>query len=121
MAIQEKDHVQESKQLHPRFDEKYNDVEDTDANLTKSPDQTVSESKDQADLRRIRQKQAEASRRYRMKKRDNPSTVTSELTLATDRSTFLMKEVSDVKQKLAESEVRQSELQTLNEAHALRL
>ena len=79
---------------------------DIDESLTKSPDQTVSESKDRADLRRIRQKQAEASRRYRMKKKDNPSTVTSELTLATERSNSLMKEVTDMKKKLSESEVR---------------
>ena len=83
--------------------------------------ETTTESKDQCDLKRIRQKQAEASRRYRQKKKAKPSISTAELTLSSGLSSSLMKEVAEMRQKLAESEAAQSELQTQSHEAAIRL
>ena len=83
---------------------------DVDEKVTSKVKEIESESKDQADLKRIRQKQAEASRRYRLKKRSKPSPSAANLTASTQDSSSLIKEVTEVKQKLAEMEARQYEL-----------
>ena len=83
---------------------------DVDKKVTSKAKEPQSESKDQADLKRIRQKQAEASRRYRLKKRSKPSPTATNLTASTQDSSPLIVEVTQVKQKLTEMEARQYEL-----------
>ena len=84
------------------------ECEDVVETTTKKENEIVSESKDQSDLKRIRQKQAEASRRYRLKKKAKISSNTSaDLTLSTQTSNNLQAEVAQVRQQLVQSEIRQ--------------
>ena len=94
---------------------------DVDKKVTSKAKEPQSESKDQADLKRIRQKQAEASRRYRLKKRSKPSPTATNLTASTQDSSPLIVEVTQVKQKLAEMEARQYELLQQNHEANMKL
>ena len=80
---------------------------DVDAKVTSKVKEPESISKDQADLKRIRQKQAEASRRYRLKKRSKLSSGAANQSASTQDSSPLIREVTNVKGKLAQMEARQ--------------
>ena len=85
----------ESQSIQNSEEQMHNEFEDVVETTTRKENETVSESKDQLDLKRIRQKQAEASRRYRLKKKAKlASTTTKDLALSTQTSNNLLAEVA---------------------------
>ena len=80
----------ESQSIQNSEEQRHNEFEDVVETTTRKENENVSESKDQLDLKRIRQKQAEASRRYRLKKKAKlASTYTKDSALSTQTSNNL--------------------------------